>query len=213
MSKPEGITDEEFIYVVVACRALPAAKGNYLIDDYIENLLLTVVDYMMRTTAVERAMQHYQKHRRDSIRTHQHLTQLLAQHPDTKEGNTQIAQYLWGYNLWTRVELLRRLVAYFDLCGVMSQQDLQTWAAQTEFKQFEGKVKGAGFAIFKWLTMRQGVETIKPDIWVHRFLRGAIGRSVNDTTAVHVLERAAQEIGLLAYKLDWAVWEHQRSLP
>jgi hypothetical protein len=58
MNKLEGVTETEFLAIVAKCRTLPPAKGNYLIDDYIENLLLTVLDFQMRTIAVERAAQH-----------------------------------------------------------------------------------------------------------------------------------------------------------
>jgi hypothetical protein len=212
MSRVENITDAEFAVIVAECRALPPATGNYLIDDYIDNLFLTVLDFQLRTVTVERAMNHYKAHRKESIRTHQDLTQLLAQYSDTKEDNIRVAQYLWGYNYWNRVELLRRLVAYFEACGVSTQDELQKWAGQTDFEQFSGKIKGTGFAIYKWLVMRLGVETIKPDLWVHRFIQAAIGRKVSDVIAVSVLERAARDIGLRAYELDWRIWEYQRNL-
>jgi hypothetical protein len=38
------------------------------------------------------------------IRTLDDLERLLERHPDEKEGNRQIAQYLWGNNHWTRVQ-------------------------------------------------------------------------------------------------------------
>src|SRR6266508_3583710 len=157
-----AVTEAEFSAIVAKCRTLPPAKGNYFIDDYIENLLLTVLDFQLHTIAVERAMQHYGLHQREAIRTHHNLEGLLARHPDTREGNLQVAQLLWGYNLWSRVELLRRLVAYLEANGVTTQANLQAWASRTDFKEFDGKVKGAGLAIFKWLTMRLGVETMKP---------------------------------------------------
>ena len=211
MSKKENITNEEFDAIVVECRLLPQAQGNYLIDDYIENLLLTVLDFQLRTITVERSMRHYVEHRKENVRTHQDLIRLLAQYPDTREGNTRLARYLWGYNYWNRVELLRRLVSYFETCNVSTQDELRTWASETEFEQFVGKVKGTGFAIFKWLVMRLGVETIKPDLWVHRFIHKSIGRKVSDQTAVSLLERAAQNLGLRAYELDWRIWESQRN--
>lgn len=209
------LTNDEFSTLLSKCLSLPPAKGIYLIDDYVENVLLTVLDFMMRTTAVERAAGHYLKYRRDAIRTHEDLKNLLASHSDTKEGNLQVAQHLWGYNLWTRVEMLRRLLAYFETLPVpvTTQHQLRTWAYQTDFKDFRGKVNGMGYAIFKWLVMRQGVETIKPDVWVHRFVKNAIGRSVTDEVAVAMLEKVAKQIGRKAYELDWQIWEYQRGLP
>lgn len=207
----KAITEIEYADILARCRALPPAKGNYLVDDYVENLMLTVLDFQMHGTTVDRATQYYRKHRCASIRTHQDMTSLLGQYPDTKEGNLQIAQYLWGYNFWSRVELLRRLIAYLEANGVSSQEELQAWAVRTNFHQFNGKVKGAGYAIFKWLVMRLGVETIKPDVWIHRFLYSILGRSVTDIEAVNILEKAAHELGIRAYELDWRIWEHQRN--
>lgn len=209
------VTNDEYAALLSKCLALPPAKGNYIINDYIENVLLTVLDFQMQTVAVERAASHYLKYRHDAIRTHQDLKKSIASHPDTKEGNLDLAQYLWGYNLWTRAEMLRRLLAYFETLPVpvTTQDQLRTWAYQTEFKDFKGKVKGMGYAIFKWLVMRQGVETIKPDVWVHRFVKEAIGRSVTDEVAVAMLEQIAKQIDRKAYELDWQIWEYQRSLP
>ncbi|HML22333.1 MAG TPA: hypothetical protein PKD09_11840 [Aggregatilinea sp.] len=205
-------TASEFQRLVTECRRLPPAQGNYLVHDYVENLLLTVLDFQMTGTTVGRAMDYYWRHARIKISDFAALKKLLASCPDTKEGNLQIAQYLWGYNYWNRVELLRRLVTYFEIRGVTTQEQLQEWATKVDFeKDFEGKVKGAGFAIFKWLVMRQGVETIKPDMWIHRFIYDVLGYSVSDAIAVESLEKAARETGIKVYELDWRIWEYQRS--
>ncbi len=208
------LSNLEFQQLVTKCGSLPPAKGNYLVHDYVENLLLTVLDFQMRGTTVERAIDHYRQHAQKEIANFIKLKNLLAKYPDTQEGNRQIAQYLWGFNHWKRVELLRKLAAYFEANGVTTQEQLKQWAAKVDFERdFKGKVKGAGFAIFKWLVMRQGVETVKPDMWIHRFIQDVLGHSVSDETAVEVLERVAQEIGVKAYELDWRIWEYQRSRP
>ncbi|MDQ2687802.1 MAG: hypothetical protein M3Y28_08050 [Armatimonadota bacterium] len=213
LEPPAGVTSSEYEEIVARCQNLPKAKGNYIINDYVENVLLTVLDFQMRTTTVERAANYYQKNVKQTVNTHQELKQLLAGQPDTKAGNQEIAQYLWGYRLWTRVALLRRLLHYLESENVTTQEQLKTWANKTTFADFQGKVKGAGFAIFKWLIMRQGVETIKPDVWVHRFIAQAISRSVSNETAVVVLEQAAKNLDIPAYELDWRIWEYQRDLP
>lgn len=206
------LSNLEFQQLVTKCESLPPAKGNYLVHDYVENLLLTVLDFQMRGTTVERAIDHYRQHAQKEITSFIELKILLAKYPDTQEGNRQIAQYLWGYNHWKRVELLRKLVTYFEADGVTTQEQLKQWASKVDFERdFKGKVKGAGFAIFKWLVMRQGVETVKPDMWIHRFIRDVLGHSVSDETAVRVLERVAREMGVKAYELDWRIWEYKRS--
>jgi len=57
--------------------------------------------------------------------------------------------------------------------------------------------------------MRLGIETVKPDVHVKRFLRRVTEREWADENASMVLELAAKEIGRSARKLDWAIWEHE----
>jgi hypothetical protein len=56
--------------------------------------------------------------------------------------------------------------------------------------------------------MRQGVETVQPSTWNHRFIQAALGYSLSDETAVQVIEKVAQEMGVKAYELDWRIWEY-----
>ena len=205
---PVSTAQEDQAILLAKCQALSPAQGNYLLNDYVENLLLTVVDFMLKTQVVQKAQAHYLEFEKNNIRTHQDLKQLLAVYPNTQEGNTQLAQKLWGYNLWTRAEMLRRLVAYFKLVGVTNQEQLASWAANTQFEDFVGKVKGAGYAIFQWLVMRQGVETIKPDVHVLRFVNEALGHPVTPEIAVSSLEQVAKDMGIKAYELDWRIWEN-----
>jgi len=58
--------------------------------------------------------------------------------------------------------------------------------------------------------MRQGVETIKPDIRIRRFVESIIDRSPTDDELVKALEKVATRLCLKAYELDWRIWEYQR---
>jgi hypothetical protein len=205
-------SDWDFQRVLIKCRSLPPVFVNYLVYDYVENLLLTVLDFQLRGTTIERAMNYYHQHAQAEIPNFTALKNLLAAHPDTHQGNQQLAQYLWGYNYWNRIELLRRLVTYFEARNVTNQAQLKQWASAANFERdFKGKIKGAGLAIFQWLVMRQGVETVQPDTWIHRFIHDVLGYTVSDETAVELLEEVAQEIGIKAYELDWRIWTYQRS--
>ncbi len=207
---PNSIPDADFQRFVIECKQLPAAKGNYLVHDYVENMMLTVLDFQMHGVTIERAIRYYYQNAREEVADFTGLKRLLAAHADNQEGNTQVAQFLWGNNHWTRVALLRRLLRYFGAEGITTQEKLKDWAAKADFERdFQGRVKGAGFAIFQWLVMRQGVETVKPDVWIQRFIREKLGYSVGDKLAVELIERAAVEIGVKAYELDWRIWEHQ----
>jgi len=60
------------------------------------------------------------------------------------------------------------------------------------------------------LRMRLGVDTVKPDVHVRRFVEVVVGHRVSDAELIRVIEKAARRLGLPARLLDLALWEHQR---
>jgi hypothetical protein len=108
--------------------------------------------------------------------------------------------------------LLRGLVPFVAGLGVDDQEGLRSWAAQAEFaRDFEGRVRGLGRAVFQGLLMRLGVDTVKPDVHLRRFTEGVLGRRLRDDEVVAVVVGAARQLGVRAGDLDWAIWEHQRA--
>jgi hypothetical protein len=204
------ITSDDVDAVATAATDIPPAAGSYIEEDFILNLQETVLDYMMSTTAVARALEHFNEHQSTDITTIEDLEEVFARFPEDKDGNLGLAQYLWGYNMWTRAQQLRQLTAYFRGIGVVDQASLKKWAESSTFKDFQSKVKGLGIAVYHWLVMRQGVDTVKPDVHVRRFAEGAVGRPLSDTDVVEVVTRAARQLGKKAYELDWAIWEASR---
>jgi hypothetical protein len=122
-----------------------------------------------------------------------------------------------GYNFWTRAQQLRDLARYFRSIDVVDQERLKRWALTSTFKKdFEGRVKGLGPAVYQWLVMRQGVDTVKPDVHLRRSAEAAVGRTLNDNDVIELTSRAATRIGVKAFELDWRIWEASRegaSLP
>jgi hypothetical protein len=108
--------------------------------------------------------------------------------------------------------MLRDLVTFFASIGVTDQTSLRRWATDASFDDdFKGRVRGLGPAVFQWLVMRQGVDTVKPDVHVHRFAARVLGRSLSDTDVVEVIVAAARRLGRPAHRLDWAIWEAGRN--
>lgn len=118
------INQQENTLILEECRKLPPAEGVYLVCDYIENIFITVLDFMLKGDTIKSAISYYKKNRWNNIRSLQDLKQLLSQYADDKEGNTAVAQYLWGYKYWTRVSLMRKLVVFFESINVKSQEAL-----------------------------------------------------------------------------------------
>lgn len=205
------ITQQEYNLIFQKCKEISPAKGSYLIHDFIENLFLTVLDFQMHNVSVSKAITYYRNNRFNEIRSINTLKRLLSKYADDKEGNTAVAQYLWDNRHWTRVSLLRKLTAYFESINVTSQEALRCWAEKSDFKRdFENKIPGMGYAIYQWLIMRQGIETIKPDTHLIRFVESIVHHSFTENELVDVLEKIAKQLALKAYELDWKIWEFQR---
>lgn len=94
------ISESELDLLVQACRSVPEPTGNYLEDDYITNVLYTVLDLQMHAVAVGKALRFYKANRWSEIRTLDDLEAVLARFPSDKEGNRELAQLLWGNNHW-----------------------------------------------------------------------------------------------------------------
>ena len=67
-----------------------------------------------------------------------------------------------------------------------------------------------GYAILKWLQIRLGIDTVKPDVHVKRFVSDCIGRKVKDEETVEAVEVIARELEIPAFRLDAAIWLYQR---
>jgi len=214
MSSAQSASDVEVERLAEACRAIPKARGEYHYPDYITNVLLTVLDLRMHNVAVNNSISYYRNHCWAEIRSIDQLAALLDRYPDEKEGNLAVAQYLWGNNHWMRVEWLRGFVSFLIADGLTTQELLRDWVHRSDFhRDFEGRVKYLGIAAFKWLAMRLGVETVKPDGHLHKFVETALGHRVTDDELVRLVEAAARRLGLSARQLDISIWEFQRGGP
>ena len=203
---------KELAKLVSRCRAVALTENEYVATDFVVALLETVMDYQNATTTVQRAGTYFADNRWDEIRTLDDLERVLARFPADQGGNDELAQYLWGYHHWRRAQELRGLVAYFRERSVTDLSALRAWAVASTPYDFVGHIKGLGIAVYHGLVMRLGVETVKPDVHILRFVSDAIGRPVNELEAVEALEQVAKRLGFSARTLDWSIWEYQRAL-
>ena len=208
-----SLTERELGRLSVECRKLP--EGNdYRVDDYITNLFITVLDFRMRAEAVDSALAFYQETRSRELSTHKELADIMGRFPDTKSGNLELANYLWNNNHWTRAKFLRELLKYFRGRKVRGMGTLSAWARRIDFQAVKGQVKteehSMGYAILKWLQIRLGIDTVKPDVHVKKFVSDCIGRKVKDEETVEAVEVIARELKIPAFRLDAAIWLYQR---
>src|SRR5262249_49960545 len=152
--------------VADAAGGLPPAAGPQVEDDFVTNLLETVLDHQLRTGVVTAALEFFRANRRAEIRTLDDLERVAARVPPDGAGDPALALHLWGSRSWTRARQLRSLAGVFRSMGVVDATTLRAWAHASESADFEGRVKGLGRAVYEALVMRQGVDTVKPDVHV-----------------------------------------------
>ena len=210
-----SMTEEELEKLKKECLKLPIGEeDSFRSNDYVLTLLLTSLNFQMKVEAVDSAIDFYTENRRRELRTHKALAELMATFPNTKSGNLRLANYLWNNNHWTRAKFLRELLAYFEGMNVRNMRALTRWGRDTAFEEIKGRIKteehSIGYAIFKWLQIRLGVDTVKPDVHVKNFVKECLGREPRDEDTVEAIERVAQRMGVRASRLDWAIWRYQR---
>jgi hypothetical protein len=167
----------------------------------------------MQEPVVVKALQYFEhnvQHEHD-IHTHEQLQDALNVYPDSEDGNKAAAQFFWGNNHWTRIELLRRFLPFLSSVGATDQPSLHAWAKQADFERdFKGKVKGMGIAVFHWLLLRCGVSTIKPDVWVINFGQRVLGKRTPEDRLVTAFNAIAPLIGESLETLDVTIWYHEK---
>ncbi len=204
------LTDAELDSLEHAASSIPLSSFEFVADDYVIALFDTVLDYQNQAAAIQKAEDHYRANHYDEIRTLDELEAVLERFPEDRDGNDQLAQYLWGNHHWRRAQELRGLVRYFRERDVTTLRRLRTWARKSRQEDFVGHIKGLGPAVYRSLVMRMGVDTVKPDVHVLRFVSGAVGRRATQDEAVASLEEVADRLGVPARDLDWSVLRYQK---
>jgi hypothetical protein len=203
-----------------ACAAVPPPARPPAIGtdadypNFVENLMLTVLDLQLHNVIVNNAITHYRTHRRDEVGSLDDLEAALSRYSADAVGNREAATYLWGYKYGDRLGHLRSLTAWARDNDILDQSALMAWAYRSNYRRdWFGQIKGLGPAAYCWLLMRMGVDIVKPDTWLHRFLRQAVGRDLEDMDLVEEICASAGRVGRKARELDGGIWEAERGGP
>lgn len=213
MKKPIELTDDEFTKLAIAVAGLPFIRPTKWETDYLEDVMHTVLNFHIQEPVVINALNFFQlqvqqQHR---INNHYRLKALLAKFPNDKDGNEAAALFLWSNRHWTRIELLRRLLDFFESIGVTDQLSLHAWIKTATFEaDFKGKVKGLGIAVWEWLRIRCGIDALKPDVWVINFAKRVVGKRLSEKVLVDTFGRIAPMAGESLSTLDVTIWYYEK---
>jgi len=207
-----ALTKREIQKLRTQCNKLEDGP-DYRINDYVSNLMNTVLDFQMKVGPVESAVEYYEENH--GYRTHKKLKAFIDSFPNTKNGNLKLANTMWNNNHWTRAKFLRMLLYEFESRGIKGQQSLKKWVSSADFeKDIKGKFKtkehSIGIALFQWLRLRLGVDTVKPDVHIMNFVSNAVGRRISQQEALDALMIVAEQTNRKAALLDAAIWHYQK---
>ncbi len=205
------ISEGELRSLEVACRSLPMVADHYVAKDLVLTLQEMVLDYRQTSLVVQRALEHYKSEVWSEVRSLDDLERVFHDYDNDKDGNLALAQFLWGYNLWTRAEQLRGVVEWSRRAGINSMKDLSEWIESSTFADFEHQIDGLGLVVYQGLVMRLGGEAISPDVHVTRFVHNTISRNCSEADVNEALCVVANRIGMKTRVLDASIWDHQTS--
>ena len=206
------MNDAEYTDLYKACQQLDDGP-DYQMNNYALNIINIVLNFQLHVTAVKTATCFYQNN--IGYNSHRGLRSVVDCFPNTNRGNKHLASCLWDNNMWTRAKFLRVFLDEFEARGIRGQVSLRRWLENADFErdvkgQFKSTHHSMGIAIFHWLCLRCGIDTIKPDTWVLQFVATAIGRRASPKESLEALVRIAQGQGREARLLDSAIWNAQR---
>lgn len=211
--KSKPLSPEQFQQLLIATANLPFIHLERREADFILQVLETPINLQMRAEVVVKALNHFRQNVQvqHGIHTFTDLEQALKTYPDTEADNKECAAWLWNNQHWTRVELLRRFLAFLKHHDLTDLDKLTTWAHQADFERdFQGQVKGMGMAAYNWLLLRMGVQAIKPDVWVLNFGERILGKRIPDEKLLNALMEIAPLVGVTPIDLDRTLWHHER---
>ncbi len=210
------LSEVEIRAVLKRAKTLALVDYDYVDTDFLICVFVTVIDFQMLTSTVSRALTYFKDNRSATIRDLDDLEALMNAHPNDQPGNTAIAEYLFDYKFWTRVGLLRALVSWLRAMEVKDLKGLKRWARKSDFsRDFQGQIQyrasdrtyGLGLAVYNSLMMRLGIETIKPDTRLRRFIETTIDRKVTDSEIVTGLTEVARRLSIRPREIDARIWE------
>jgi len=207
-----ALSKSELSRLKKACSKLENG-AHYRFYNYVENIMNTALDFQMKYEVARDAIDYFIDNH--NINSHGKLKSFLEEYPNTKSGNIKLANLMWNNNHWTRAKFLRKLLECFEERGIKGQKSLEKWVRNADFEtdvkgQFKTNEHSIGYALFHWLQIKCGVNTVKPDVHILNYVSRNVGRRVGQEEAVESIKVVAKKLKKKAYWIDAAIWNLER---
>lgn len=206
-------TDPQYVeQLAAAVRPLLDGPGYTPEPDPLRICMLACLDFQMRGSMVEKAIAHFYQEAAPRLGLGDLAS--LRSFLERTASDEKAAVALWGARYWTRLALLRQLVAFFlqeqTSRGGPEIEAMQAWARTADFQRdFQGKIKGLGYNSFVRMVQQLGANTAAPTGWTCHYVEEAIGRLPKDACLVLLLNATADQLRQHRADLDWAIRRHR----
>lgn len=132
-------------------------------------------------------------------------------------NNSSIEDFskMWNYNHPQRIEILSNLVDRLIVCANLKEFDstekeldkLRIWASKVNLYDYDTfNVPGIGIATYQYIRMMLGAKTVKPDVYIKRYIYSVLGKKINEKDMVDIFEKACNSNNIDVSQADHSLW-------
>lgn len=123
---------------------------------------------------------------------------------------------IWNYNHPQRVEILNNLVNNLIEYANIKPTDeteielrkLRDWASSLNVYNFKTfNVAGIGIATYQYIRMMLGVKTVKPDVYIKRYVQSVLNKKLNEKDLIDIFEKSCNSANIDVAQADHSLWK------
>lgn len=197
----DSLTPEPFERLLTALLELPPQQLPHECGDGAAQLVLEVMDTALHTPPAwsqrMAAVRYFCQHARHrlGLESLRNLQALLAQYPQSEEGDGEVDRLLWNVQTRAHVRALRVLVWFMAAYDITELVQWHAWMGTPGFEEALREsldTLGAVAVVLLW----QAKSGRTDHAWVLRFARRALGHSVSEGPAMLAFRDAAEAMGV-----------------
>lgn len=133
-----------------------------------------------------------------------------------KQSSIEGFSKIWNYNHPQRIKTLSNLVDRLIYCCDIKGYDntktelekLQMWAKMVKVYDYDTfNVQGIGIATYQYIRMMLGAKTVKPDVYIKRYINSVLNKKLNEKDLIDIFERACHSNNIDVSQADHSLWK------
>lgn len=133
-----------------------------------------------------------------------------------KRSSIEEFSKIWNYNHPQRIKTLSNLVDRLIACADIKEYDstktelekLQMWAKTVNAYDYDTfNVQGIGIATYQYIRMMLGAKTVKPDVYIKRYISSVLNKNLNEKDIIDIFEKACHSKNIDVSQADHSLWK------